>query len=166
MLIVAQRAPPGVAADAQLVLPFAIRSRSRFRAFLASGEELGVTLARGGVLRGGERLLASDGRVIEVVAAGETVSTVSADDARALARAAYHLGNRHVALQIGAGWLRYGHDHVLDDMVRTLGLTVRVEEAAFEPEAGAYHEGGTHAHAHAHGAVHHHADDAAPHSHE
>ena len=74
---------------------------------------------------------------------------------RALARAAYHLGNRHVALQIGAGWLRYGHDHVLDDMVRGLGLTVTVEQAPFEPEAGAYHaEGRRHATAtacHGHG---------------
>ena len=78
-------------------------SRSRFRARLVGGEEVGVILAGGQILRGGDLLLASDGRVIEVVAAAETVSTVHSADPRALARAAYHLGNRHVALQIGEG---------------------------------------------------------------
>ena len=68
----------------------------------------------------------------------ETVSTVHTDDAVMLARAGYHLGNRHVALQIGGGWLRYQHDHVLDDMLRGFGLDVRVDEAPFEPEGGAY----------------------------
>jgi urease accessory protein len=62
-------------------------------------------------------------------------------DLRWLARAAYHLGNRHVALQIGEGWLRYKHDHVLDEMLHGLGLKVAVEQAPFEPEAGAYHSG-------------------------
>ena len=69
-----------------------------------------------------------------------------------LLRAAYHLGNRHVALQIGAGWVRYQHDHVIDEMVKGLGLDVQVEDTPFEPEAGAY---GGHAalmgHAHPHG---------------
>ena len=68
-------------------------------------------------------------------------------DPWSLARAAYHLGNRHVALQVGSGWLRYLHDHVLDDMVRGLGFEVVVEEAPFEPEAGAY---GGHGHSHSH----------------
>jgi urease accessory protein len=145
--------PSGVAAvDARLLLPFDIRSRSRFRARLDSGEEVGVILTRGQVLRGGDRLRAKDGRVIGVFAAPETVSTAHAVDADMLARGAYHLGNRHVALQIGPLWLRYGHDHVLDDMVRGLGLTVVVEEAPFEPEGGAYHahhsHGGDHGHAH------------------
>jgi urease accessory protein len=72
---------------------------------------------------------------------------VTSEDAWQLARASYHLGNRHVALQIGRGWVRYQHDHVLDDMVRGLGLTVTIEQAPFEPEAGAY--GGAHTH-HAH----------------
>ena len=77
----------------------------------------------------------------------ETVSTVHTGDAVMLARASYHLGNRHVALQIGAGWLRYQHDHVLDDMLRGFGLEVRVEEAPFEPEGGAY-VAANHSHAH------------------
>ncbi|HTP37932.1 MAG TPA: urease accessory protein UreE [Steroidobacteraceae bacterium] len=137
------------AADARLVLPFDLRCRSRFRATLDSGEEVGIKLARGQVLRGGEQLLAADGRVVEIVAARETVSVASSEDPLLLARAAYHLGNRHVGLQIGAGWLLYQHDHVLDDLVQGLGLQVSVEQRAFEPEAGAYHgAGGASAHHH------------------
>ena len=137
-------------ASGRLVLPFEVRSRSRFRARLQSGEAVGVQLPRGEILRGGDQLLASDGRVIEVAAAAEEVSTVRGEDGAQLARAAYHLGNRHVPLQIGAGWIRYGHDHVLDDMVRGLGLAVSIEAAPFEPEAGAYpaHAGAAHAHSH------------------
>jgi urease accessory protein len=133
-------------AQLQLLLPFELRSRSRFRARLVSGEGVGVQLTRGQILRGGDRLLIEDGRVVEVRAAPESVSTVRTPDARLLARAAYHLGNRHVALQVGDGWLRYGHDHVLDDMVRGLGAEITVEQAPFEPEAGAYH--GEHGHGH------------------
>jgi len=137
-------------AQLQLVLPFDLRSRSRFRARLVSGEEVGVQLTRGQILRGGDKLLAEDGRVVEVHAAPESVSTLRSQDARLLARAAYHLGNRHVALQVGDGWLRYGHDHVLDDMVRGLGAAITVEQAPFEPEAGAYQGGHEHApHEHA-----------------
>jgi urease accessory protein len=137
-------------AQLQLLLPFELRSRSRFRARLVSGEEVGVQLTRGQILRGGDRLLAEDGRVVEVRAAPESVSTVRASDARLLARTAYHLGNRHVALQVGDGWLRYGHDHVLDDMVRGLGAEITVEQAPFEPEAGAYHGEHEHEHEHSH----------------
>jgi urease accessory protein len=137
-------------AQLQLLLPFDLRSRSRFRARLVSGEEVGVQLTRGQILRGGDRLLIEDGRVVEVRAAPESVSTVRTPDARLLARAAYHLGNRHVALQVGDGWLRYGHDHVLDEMVRGLGAEITLEQAPFEPEAGAYHGGHEHAsHEHA-----------------
>ncbi|MBM0104782.1 urease accessory protein UreE [Steroidobacter sp. S1-65] len=139
-------------ANAQLVLPFQLRNKSRLRTALASGEEVGLILERGSVLRDGDLLLADDGRIVAVVAEPETVSTVRASDPLALCRASYHLGNRHVALQIGAGWIRYQHDHVLDEMVRGLGLQVVVEQAPFEPEAGAY---GAHPHAilaaHAHG---------------
>jgi urease accessory protein len=147
-------------AQLQLLLPFDLRSRSRFRARLVSGEEVGVQLTRGQILRGGDKLLAEDGRVVEVCAAPESVSTLHTPDVRLLARAAYHLGNRHVALQIGEGWLRYGHDHVLDDMVRGLGVEITVELAPFEPEAGAYHGGHEHApHEHEHGHSHEHAPE-------
>jgi len=143
MLTASQRLPHPRPADERLELPFELRCRSRFRAQLSGGEEIGVLLPRGQILRGGDLLLASDGRAIEIAAAAESVSTVRSPDPVALSRAAYHLGNRHVALQIGSGWLRYRHDHVLDAMVAGLGLAVTLEQAAFEPEAGAY--GGGHA---------------------
>jgi len=138
------------AAERRLVLPFGERSKSRLLALLDNGEEAGLFLERGSVLRHGDLLLADDGRVIEVQAASETVSTVHTGDAVMLARASYHLGNRHVALQIGTGWLRYQHDHVLDDMLRGFGLEVQVDEAPFEPEGGAY-VAASHSHSHSHG---------------
>ena len=147
LVLISQRLTEPRPAQLRLVLPFELRRRSRFRARLADGEEVGVVLARGQMLRGGDLLLTSDGRVVEIGAANESVTTVRAADARLLARVAYHLGNRHVALQIGAGWLRYRHDHVLDEMARGLGAELTVEQAPFEPEAGAY-GGAAHAHAH------------------
>ncbi len=137
------------AANARLVLPFELRQKSRLLAKLDTGEEAGLILARGSMLRGGDLLLADDGRVIEVVAADETVSVLQSADPLLLLRAAYHLGNRHVAVQIGAGWLRYLHDHVLDDMVQGLGLAVSVGQWPFEPEGGAYAVAhASHAHSH------------------
>jgi urease accessory protein len=116
-----------------------------------------VIIERGQVLRGGDRLQADDGTVVEVRAAPETVSTARADDARQLLRAAYHLGNRHVALQLGESWLRYLHDHVLDQMLAGLGLRVWVEAAPFEPESGAYAPAhGGHGHDQGHGHSHSH----------
>ena len=88
-------------ATERLVLPFELRQKSRLRARLESGAEVGLFLERGIVLRGGDLLLAEDGTVIEVVAALETVSTVREADGTRLARAGYHLGNRHVPVQIG-----------------------------------------------------------------
>jgi urease accessory protein len=156
----APAAPP----DAYLELPYGLRARSRLRATLVGGEEVGIILARGQVLRDGDRLRADDGRVIAVRAAAECVSTVHAAAPGALLRAAYHLGNRHVALQITPDWLRYLHDHVLDDMVRGLGLRVTVEQAPFEPEPGAYGSHGTGAHGgHGHGGHAHRHDH--PHDH-
>lgn len=134
--------------DVSMTLPFEIRQKSRFRATLDDGQEAGIILPRGGVLRGGDCLRTEQGMVVLVKAADETVSTVSIDDAQMLARAAYHLGNRHVPLQVNSQWLRYQHDHVLDDMVRQMGLQVICEQAPFEPEAGAY--GGGHGHHHSH----------------
>ena len=146
MLDIHERLAESVSHDATLTLPFEQRQKSRLRATLDDGTEVGLFLPRGTVLRHGDCLQATDGRVIAVQAAAETVSTVSAAEPLQLTRAAYHLGNRHVPLQIGSGWLRYRHDHVLDEMVVQLGLQVMVESAAFEPEAGAY--GGGHHHHH------------------
>ncbi len=136
--------------ELKLVLPFGERSKSRLRAVLDNGEEAGLFLERGSVLRHGDLLLADDGRVIEVQAARETVSTVHTEDGLMLARASYHLGNRHVPLQIGTGWLRYQHDHVLDDMLRGFGLEVVIEQLPFEPEGGAYVAASQHSHPHPH----------------
>ncbi len=141
-------AEPGSEADTSLTLPYELRQRSRLRVVLDNREEAGLYLERGIILRGGDRLSDEHGFVVEIRAAQERVSTLRCPDPRALARACYHLGNRHVALQIDAGWARYLHDHVLDDMVRGLGLEVIIEQAAFEPEAGAYQGGHHHSHHH------------------
>jgi len=129
-----------------LTLPFELRQKSRLLTQLDSGEKAALLLPRGTVLRQGDLLRSRCGRVIGVRAAAETVSTVTVADSTLLARAAYHLGNRHIALEIAPGRLRYLHDHVLDALVQQLGLTVTVEQAPFEPEAGAY--GGHHPHGH------------------
>jgi len=128
----------GVPAADRLRLPFERRQKSRQRATLASGEEVAIDLPRGEVLRGGDWVVASDGRAIEVVAESERVLHVECATAEALARAAYHLGNRHVPVQVGAGWLRLPYDHVLERMLQGLGLAISTLEAPFEPEAGAY----------------------------
>jgi len=148
-----QFAGEGAEASDTLTLPFELRQKSRLRARLDDGEEVALLLPRGRVLRGGDVLRATDGRAVLVRAAAERVSTATASDAVALARAAYHLGNRHMPLQVGAGFLRYQADHVLDDMVRGLGLVVTSEDAPFEPEAGAYgeHEYAHGGHGHGHG---------------
>lgn len=141
---------------ARLVLPFELRQRSRLLAVMDSGEEVGLMLPRGTVLRGGDRLQVSDGRLVEVVAAPEQVSIVRGADARTLARAAYHLGNRHVAVQITSDSLRFLRDHVLEDMLRGLGLKVEADVLPFEPEAGAYSQSHAHGHGHDHGDHGHH----------
>lgn len=121
-----------------LSLPIDQRVKSRLKVTLDDGREAGLFLPRGQILRGGDLLQSTDGLVIRVAAASETVSTVHSDNPHALARICYHLGNRHVPLQISGTWVRYQHDHVLDSMVAGLGLSVKVEQAPFEPEAGAY----------------------------
>ncbi len=137
--------------DASLTLPFEQRQKSRLRARLDNGEEIGLLLPRGTTLRDGDLVRAEDGRVVRVKAAPEAVTTASCDDPRLLAVAAYHLGNRHVPLQVGDGWLRFAHDHVLEAMVGGLGLSVRRERAPFEPEQGAYGGHASHGHSHDHG---------------
>ena len=141
----------------RLELPFEQRQKSRLRARLASGEDASLVLGRGEILRGGDLLVASDGRVVEVVAKPERLLHVECDTAHALARAAYHLGNRHVPVQVGDGYLRLADDHVLEHMLIGLGARVTALEAPFEPEAGAYaghtHGAGTHAHGESRGAA-------------
>ncbi|MGH8508732.1 MAG: urease accessory protein UreE [Gammaproteobacteria bacterium] len=142
MLRITERLQTPGKAGATLTLSFDQRQRSRQRIKLDSGEEAGLCLPHGSVLRAGDRLLSEDGRVVEVRALAEPVTTAYSDDPHLLARAAYHLGNRHIALEIGAGWVRYRVDHVLDAMVASLGLRTVREDHPFEPETGAYHGGG------------------------
>ena len=112
-----------------------MRQKSRLRARLDNGDEVALILPRGHVLRGGERVTAADGREVEIVAAPERLLHIECET---LARVAYHLGNRHVPLEIGPGFVRIAEDHVLEEMVRRLGARVLRVEAPFEPEAGAY----------------------------
>ncbi len=145
MIVIEKFADPQAGASETLVLPFDSRCKSRLRTQLASGEDCGLFLERGTVLRGGDKLLANDGRVVEVVAAPETLMEAVSGDPLLIAKAAYHLGNRHVAVHLLPGRLRFVADHVLGEMVRGLGLNVGEIEAAFEPENGAY---GAHPHGH------------------
>ena len=157
-----------------LSLTYETRCKSRQHLRLPSGEEFGYVLPPGTVLHDGDRLLVvlhEQQRVVEIGAAVEAVLEVRADDALHLARAAYHLGNRHVAVQVGSdaagGYLRLQPDHVLADMLAGLGCKLVAVDAAFDPEGGAYgraapvHEPGrphwAHAH-HEHGHHHGHAE--------
>jgi urease accessory protein len=129
----------------RLDLPFELRQKSRLRALLSSGEEVALRLPRGTVLRGGDVLSAADGRLIEVTARPEEVLHVQCETPEAMARAAYHLGNRHVPVEVGPGYLRLAADHVLEDLLKGLGARVTPMTAPFEPESGAY-GGGHHNH--------------------
>jgi len=133
----------------RLELPFDSRQKTRLRTRLDSGEEAALMLPRGDMLRGGDLVVASDGRVVEIVAAAERVLHVECTSARELVRCAYHLGNRHVPVEVGEGFLRLAEDHVLEKMLAGLGAKLTHVIAPFEPEAGAYHgnaAGGLHQH--------------------
>jgi urease accessory protein len=145
MHVIERKAEPTAPVKAHLVLSFEARCKSRLRTRLLSGEEVGLFLERGTVLRGGDKLAANDGTIIEVVAAPEMLMEATTNDPLLLAKAAYHLGNRHVAVQLLPGRMRFAADHVLGEMVRGLGLPVAEIEAPFEPESGAY---GAHPHGH------------------
>lgn len=141
MLEVAEKINTTDEASLSLTLGFDLRKKSRQRARLDSGEDVALFLPRGTILRNNDMLMSRDGVLIRVQAALEKVSTASTSDSQLFARACYHLGNRHTELQIGEGWLRYQHDHVLDHLVQDLGLNIVVEDAPFEPEAGAFKHG-------------------------
>ncbi len=126
------------------------RRRSRLRLTLDDGREAALFLPRGSVLRDGDVLRGDAGELVVVRAASESLSIARATDPHLLLRGAYHLGNRHVPVELGDGWLAYEHDHVLDDMVRGLGLAVETRRAPFEPETGAFHQEGGHHHEHPH----------------
>ena len=153
MLILNQRTQ--LPATDSVSLPYDERKRSRLKVRLASGMEAGIFLERGDHLHGGDRLLAEDGSAVaEIVAAPEKLIESTADTPLLFARAAYHLGNRHVPVQIvptdNGGKLRFQTDHVLAEMIKGLGCVVAETEAPFQPESGAYG---------AHSGHHHHGDD-------
>ncbi|MEM5454135.1 urease accessory protein UreE [Paraburkholderia phytofirmans] len=129
-----------------LTLAFDDRRKSRLAATLDSGEEVALLLPRGTVLREGDVLVADDGGLVRVVAAPETVLYVRAKDALTLTRAAYHLGNRHTPVEVGADYLKLEYDPVLADMLKRIGATVDQVSMPFQPESGAY--GGGHKHGH------------------
>jgi urease accessory protein len=151
-------------------LDWDLRQKSRFEATDSAGRRLGVFLPRGSVLRGGDVLVAEDGSLVRVLAAPQPVLRVTACPQHGtpvdLPRAAYHLGNRHVALEVKADHLQLEPDPVLADMLRSMHLIVHELSAPFEPEGGAYAAGshGAHGHGHAHDDDHGH-DHGHDHSH-
>lgn len=134
----------GVEIDDEVSLSFDLRQKSRLRARLQSGEEVAIFMPRGTILRGGDFMIAEDGSVIRVIAAAQQVMRVTAESHLDLMRAAYHLGNRHVPLELGEGYLKLESDYVLKEMLIGLGVAVEEVSQSFEPEAGAY--GGGHHH--------------------
>ena len=133
-------------------LEWDVRQKSRFDTTDSAGRQLGVFLPRGTVVRGGDVLVAEDGSLVRVIAAAQPVLRVTAcaehGSAFDLTRAAYHLGNRHVPIELQPDHLKIEPDHVLADMLRAMHLTVSEETASFEPEGGAYSSNG-HGHEHA-----------------
>ena len=132
-------------------LDWDVRQKSRFDATDSAGRQLGVFLPRGTLVRGGDVLLAEDGSLVRVIAAAQAVLRITAcaenGSAFDLTRAAYHLGNRHVPIELQSDHLKIEPDHVLADMLRAMHLTVSEETAPFEPEGGAYASAG-HGHEH------------------
>ncbi len=135
-----------VARAPSLTLAFDARCKSRLAATLDNGEEVALLLPRGTVLRDGDVLVAQDGALVRVAAAPESVLVVRAPDPLTLTRAAYHLGNRHTPVEVGADYLKLEYDPVLADMLKRLGASVEQASLPFQPETGAY--GGGHRHGH------------------
>ena len=173
-------AKPLVQRAAQLVLDWDIRQKSRFDTVASDERHVGVFLPRGTVVRGGDVLLTQDGSLLRVVAAPQPVLRITAcpehpahEQAFDLMRAAYHLGNRHVPIELRPDHLKIEPDHVLADMLRAMHLTVVEVREPFEPEAGAYGGHGAHGghgasdtHAHGAQAAHsHHGHDHPHHNH-
>lgn len=147
MIELKSKADTSAAASGQLRLAFELRQKSRLRTQLVSGEDAWLLLTRGDILRGGDRLQGADGRVVEVIAADEAVLHITCASTHELTKAAYHLGNRHVPVEVGDGYLRIAADHVLAEMLKGLGATLMPMQAPFEPEGGAYGtQGGGHQH--------------------
>jgi urease accessory protein len=144
---------------ATVELDWDVRQKSRFDAIDSQGRRIGVFLPRGTAVRGGDVLVAEDGSLIKVIAAPQAVLVITHCTQHGtpfdLTRAAYHLGNRHVPIELRPDHLKIEPDHVLAAMLRSMHLIVREAEEAFEPEGGAYGaHGGGHGHDHGHGHSH------------
>jgi urease accessory protein len=157
-------APVLVKRASTVELDWDVRQKSRFDCTDSSGRPLGVFLPRGTAVRGGDVLVAEDGSLVRVIAAPQHVLKITHCTAHGspfdLIRAAYHLGNRHVQIELKPDHLKIEPDHVLADMLRAMHLIVHEVQEAFEPEAGAYaSHAGVHAHAHPHAHDHTHDHD-------
>ena len=150
----ASLAPVLVKRASTIELDWDVRQKSRFDATDSLGRPLGVFLPRGTLVRGGDVLLAEDGSMVRVIAAPQAVLRITACASHGspfdLTRAAYHLGNRHVPIELKPDHLKIEPDHVLADMLRAMHLTVDEVLEAFEPEGGAYGSAGGHKHADSH----------------
>lgn len=120
------------------------RDKGRIRAVADNGAEVRIFLDRGKALQVGELLKSQCGTIIRIDGAQEAVTTATSDDWQQFSRACYHLGNRHVKIQVGKLWLRITPDHVLEEMLHTLGLKTHHENTCFVPESGAYSHGHNH----------------------
>jgi urease accessory protein len=152
-------------------LDWDVRQKSRFDATDSQGRHLGVFLPRGTVVRGGDVLVAEDGSLIQVLAAPQPVLVITHCSEHGtpfdLTRAAYHLGNRHVPIELKPDHLKIEPDHVLADMLRAMHLIVREGAEAFEPEGGAYGSHGASGHGASHAAPEPHGHAPGPgHSHD
>ncbi|ROR21593.1 urease accessory protein [Comamonas sp. BIGb0124] len=145
---------------ATVELDWDVRQKSRFDATDSLGRALGIFLPRGTAVRGGDVLVAEDGSLIRVAAAPQPVLVITPCSSHGtpfdLVRAAYHLGNRHVQIELTPTHLKIEPDHVLADMLRAMHLIVRSSTEAFEPEGGAYSSHGGHGHGHSHAHEHEH----------
>jgi urease accessory protein len=132
------------------------RTRRRIALTGAGGLAFLLDLAKAPVLRAGDGIRLEDGRIVAVEAAPEQLLEITCGDAAQLARIAWHLGNRHLAAEIGERAVHIRDDHVIADMVRGLGARTRLVERPFNPEGGAYGHGAAQGHSHGHGHTHGH----------
>ena len=147
-----------------IVLAYDDRYRRRVLLKTEGGAELLLNLVQTRVLQEGDALRLDDGSLVEVKAAPERLAEITCVDTAALVRVAWHLGNRHLPTELVGDRLRIRDDHVIVEMVKGLGADVRIIEAAFNPEGGAYGHGAVHGHSHSHGHVHrHHGGSGHPH---
>ena len=115
------------------------RTRTRHRYQMPDGTDVYLRLPRGTILEDGDLLQSEDSNVVVRIAAKpESVLTVTAQEPIGLLRASYHLGNRHVLLEVAPDYLRLSPDPVLQAMLEQMGVTITQEVVPFKPERGAY----------------------------